>query len=157
MTHMLKPRQLISNEAHVLIAGSGASPPGSFARNAMFSSLFAVLEIGDRCGAWLSWSSYDLCSEGSELGCQSIGLACVKLCYGIYVVTRDNYHCCIYAGELALNSLVPWMFVKHYDLLSRYPTILHDALASVNWRSVHGDVIIVDFHAIVCCEDLNEL
>jgi len=51
---MLKPRQLISNEAHVLIAGSGASPPGSFARNAMFSSLFAVLEIGDRCGAWLS-------------------------------------------------------------------------------------------------------
>jgi len=39
-------------------------------------------------------------------------------CGGIYVVTRDNYHCCcIYTGELALNSLVPWMFVKYYDPL----------------------------------------
>jgi len=28
--------------------------PGSFARNAMFSSLFAVLELGGRCAAWLS-------------------------------------------------------------------------------------------------------
>ena len=34
-------------------------------------------------------------------------------------VTRDNYHCCcIYAGELPLNSLVPWMFVKQHDALS---------------------------------------
>ena len=28
------------------------------------------------------------------------------ICCGIYVVTRDNYHCCIYAGKLVLNSLV---------------------------------------------------
>jgi len=32
-------------------AGSGASSPCSFARNAMFSSLFAVLELGGRCAA----------------------------------------------------------------------------------------------------------
>jgi len=44
----------------------------------MFSSLFAVLELGGRCAAWLSRSSSDLCSESSELSCQSIGLACVK-------------------------------------------------------------------------------
>jgi len=49
---------------------------------------------------------------GSELSGQRISLACVNLfcciCGGIYVVTRDNYHCCcVYAGELALNSLVP--------------------------------------------------
>jgi len=34
-----------------LNAGSGASSPCSFARNAMFSSLFAVLEVGGRCAA----------------------------------------------------------------------------------------------------------
>jgi len=34
-----------------LNAGSGALSPCSFARNAMCSSLFAVLELGDRCAA----------------------------------------------------------------------------------------------------------
>ena len=73
------------------------------------------------------------------------------------MVTRDNYHCCINADKLALNSLVPLMFVKHYDLLSRYATILHDALASVILLSV---TLLRDhrgsFPAIVCCEDLND-
>ena len=35
-------------------AGSGASLPCSFAHNAMFSSLFAVLEMGGRRAAGLS-------------------------------------------------------------------------------------------------------
>jgi len=43
-----------------------------------------------------------------------------------------NCHCCcIYAVELALNSLAPWMFVKHHDLFSRHAAIAHHALASV--------------------------
>jgi len=58
-----------------LNAESGASSPCSFASNAMFSSLFAVLELGGRCAASLSWSNSYLCSEGSELDCQSISLA----------------------------------------------------------------------------------
>jgi len=33
-------------------AGSGASSPCLFARNDMFSSLFAVLELSGRCAAW---------------------------------------------------------------------------------------------------------
>ena len=63
-------------------------------------------------------------------------------CWGISVVTRDNYHCCIFAGKLALNSLVPWMFVIHHDRLSARTTILHNALASVIWPS--ATLIIVD-------------
>jgi len=143
-------------------AGSGASSPCSFARNAMFSSLFAVLELGGRCATSLRWSNSDDCSEGSELDCQSISLACVKLSCLLYLlrhlcVARDNYCCYICAGVLALNSLVAWTFVKHHDLLSRYATILHDALASVIWLSV---TLLRDhrgsFPAIICCEELNE-
>jgi len=47
-------------------AGSGSSLPCSFAHNAMFSSLFAVLEMGGRRAAGLSWSNSDHCSEGSD-------------------------------------------------------------------------------------------
>ena len=75
-------------------------------------------------------------------------LTCFVCCIGcIYVVARDNYHCCccIYAGELALNSLVPWMFVKHHYLLSRYVTILHSALASVIWPSA---TLFSDHHGL---------
>jgi len=59
-------------------ARSGASSPCSFARNAMISSLFAVLRVGC-CATSLSWGNSGHCSEGSELDCQSISLACVKL------------------------------------------------------------------------------
>ena len=67
-------------------AGSGASSPCSFARNAMFSSLFAVLELSGRCATLLSWSNSDNCSEGNESDCQSISLACVKLSCLLYLL-----------------------------------------------------------------------
>jgi len=74
--------------------------------------------------------------SGSELSYQCIILVLLNclvccICCGIYVDARDNYCCYIYAGVLALNFLVPWMFVKHQDLLSRRAKILHGALASV--------------------------
>jgi len=43
------------------------------------SSLFAVLELGVRCAAWLSRSNSGLAVSGSELSCQRIGLTCVNL------------------------------------------------------------------------------
>ena len=67
-------------------ARSGSSSPCSFARNAMFSSLFAVLELSGRCATSLSWSNSDHCSEGSELDFQSISLACVKLSCLLYLL-----------------------------------------------------------------------
>jgi len=49
LTQITALNQLIK---HIpLNAGSGASLPCSFACNAMFSSLFAMLELGGRCAA----------------------------------------------------------------------------------------------------------
>jgi len=82
-------------------AGSGVSSPCSFARNAMFSSLFAVLELGGRCATLLSWSNSAHCSEGSELDCQSISLACDKPSCLLYLLR----HLCGCQGQLFLIYL----------------------------------------------------
>ena len=62
------------------------------------------------------WRSFPTCRSPLHY----VHLTCFVRCNcdGMSDVTRDNYHCCcIYAGELALNSLVLWMLVKHYDPL----------------------------------------
>ena len=116
-------------------AGSGASSPGCFTRNVMCSSLFAVLELGVRCAARLSRSGSDACTE---LSCESIGLTCEHALFAVLVAASMWLPgitiiivVVIYAGELALNSLLPWRFVKHHDLLSTHATISHGALANV--------------------------
>ena len=62
------------------------------------------------------WRSFPTCRSPLHY----VHLTCFVRCNcdGMSDVTRDNYHCCcIYAGELTLNSLVLWMLVKHYDPL----------------------------------------
>jgi len=61
----------------------------------MFSSLFAVLELGGRCAASLSRCSRDLCSE---LSCQRTSLTCVNLFCLLYLLR----YLCGYQGSLSL-------------------------------------------------------